>query len=109
MHFHTSQVSGNSAIFTIPAVEAVITYKWNAFGRRLLLLELAVYLAWLMSFTGFTWLIQVGVTAGKAYTTRSVYKPHKPSDSMIGFHQQNADAQWHVPACTMCLAQQACS
>eukprot|EP00877_Chromochloris_zofingiensis_P000357 jgi/Chrzof1/10321/Cz04g37120.t1 len=52
------QVSGNSAIFTIPAVEAVITYKWNAFGRRLLLLELAVYLAWLMSFTGFTWLIQ---------------------------------------------------
>lgn len=29
-----AQVSGDASIFTIPAVEAVITYKWNAFARR---------------------------------------------------------------------------
>jgi hypothetical protein len=29
-----AQVSGDASIFTIPAVEAVITYKWNAFARQ---------------------------------------------------------------------------
>jgi hypothetical protein len=52
------QVSGDSSIFTIPAVEAVITYKWNAFARRLLRMQFLLYLVWLFSFTGFIWAIQ---------------------------------------------------
>lgn len=52
------QVSGDSSIFTIPAVEAIITYKWNAFARKLLKLEFLLYLVWLFSFTGFIWAIQ---------------------------------------------------
>ncbi|KAI8468859.1 MAG: hypothetical protein J3K34DRAFT_425772 [Monoraphidium minutum] len=52
------QVTGDPSIFTIPAVEAVITYKWNAFARRALKAQLAFYFAWLLSFTLFTWLFQ---------------------------------------------------
>jgi hypothetical protein len=29
-----TQVSGDASIFAIPAVEAIITFKWNAFARR---------------------------------------------------------------------------
>ncbi|GBF94613.1 hypothetical protein Rsub_06728 [Raphidocelis subcapitata] len=52
------QITGDAAIFTIPVVEAVITYKWNAFARRALQAQLAFYFGWLLSFTAFTWLFQ---------------------------------------------------
>lgn len=57
-------MNSDATIFTIPAVEAVITFKWNAFARRALFLQLACYLVWLLGFTGFTWNFQVGGREG---------------------------------------------
>ena len=53
-----TQVNGDATIFTIPAVEGIITFKWNAFARQALYLQLLCYMAWLVGFTGFTWLFQ---------------------------------------------------
>lgn len=52
------QITDDPTIFTIPAVQAVILYKWNTFARRALQAQLAFFFVWLMSFTGFTWLFQ---------------------------------------------------
>ncbi|GBF90826.1 transient receptor potential channel protein [Raphidocelis subcapitata] len=46
------------AVFALPAVQAVINYKWKSWARRFLLYELAAYCTWLVSFTAFTLLFQ---------------------------------------------------
>jgi hypothetical protein len=53
-------------VFALPAVAAVIHYKWATWAQRFLLYELAVYLAWLAAFTAFSLLLQVGPGAGAA-------------------------------------------
>ena len=40
-------------------LQAVITFKWNTFARRLLLVELAFFMLWLVGFNTFTILFQV--------------------------------------------------
>jgi hypothetical protein len=42
------------AVFALPAVQAVIHFKWTSWARRFLLYELAAYVVWLAAFTGFT-------------------------------------------------------
>lgn len=44
--------------FGLPAVQAVVEWKWRSFARRLLLWELAVFVVWLLAFNGFTALFQ---------------------------------------------------
>lgn len=44
--------------FGLPAVQAVVEFKWHTFARRLLLWELAFFLVWLLSFFTFTILFQ---------------------------------------------------
>ena len=51
-------------VFGLPAVQAVIEFKWHRFARRLLLAELAFFLVWLASFFAFTILFQVGWAVG---------------------------------------------
>lgn len=46
------------APFGLPAVQAVIEWKWRSFARRLLLWELAVFVLWLLAFIVFTTLFQ---------------------------------------------------
>ncbi|GLC47485.1 hypothetical protein PLESTB_000891500 [Pleodorina starrii] len=41
------------AAFGLPAVQAVVSYKWSRFARRLLLQQLGAYGLWLGSFTAF--------------------------------------------------------
>ncbi|KAL4440087.1 hypothetical protein ABPG75_003088 [Micractinium tetrahymenae] len=43
----------SSAVFALPAVQAVIQFKWARFARRLLMLELCWFLVWLVSFNTF--------------------------------------------------------
>jgi hypothetical protein len=45
--------------FGLPAIQAVIEYKWRTFARRLLLWQLAVFVCWLASFFTFAILFQV--------------------------------------------------
>ena len=42
------------AVFGLPAVQATITYKWQAFARRLLLWQLGFFLVWCAAFYTFT-------------------------------------------------------
>ncbi|PRW33106.1 transient receptor potential channel [Chlorella sorokiniana] len=44
--------------FALPAVQAVIDWKWNRFCKRLVLWELAFFLLWLFSFFDFTVVFQ---------------------------------------------------
>ncbi|EFN52792.1 expressed protein [Chlorella variabilis] len=44
--------------FGLPAVQAVIEFKWRVFAKRLLLWQLAVFLCWLASFFTFAILFQ---------------------------------------------------
>lgn len=46
------------AVFALPAVQAVIHFKWNKWARRFLLIELGAYVTWLLAFTSFTLLFQ---------------------------------------------------
>ncbi|GAB4820880.1 hypothetical protein N2152v2_007926 [Parachlorella kessleri] len=46
------------AVAVLPAVQAVITFKWNTFARRLLLVELGFFMLWLVGFNTFTILFQ---------------------------------------------------
>ena len=46
------------SIFGLPAVQAVVNYKWEKFARKLLMFELCLFLVWLASFFVFTWLFQ---------------------------------------------------
>jgi hypothetical protein len=44
---HPTQAGGCSmAVFALPAVQAVIHYKWTSWARRFLLYELAAYCTW---------------------------------------------------------------
>ncbi|KAL4438685.1 hypothetical protein ABPG77_006289 [Micractinium sp. CCAP 211/92] len=43
----------SSAVFALPAVQAIIQFKWGCFARRLLLVELCWFLIWLVSFNAF--------------------------------------------------------
>lgn len=45
-------------VFAMPAVHAVIDWKWERYCKRLLLVELGFYLLWLVSFAAFTVLFQ---------------------------------------------------
>ncbi len=47
-------------MFALPAVSAVISYKWDTWARRYLMYELAAYCAWLAAFTAFSLILQVG-------------------------------------------------
>eukprot|EP00210_Caulerpa_lentillifera_P005045 g4818.t1 len=40
-------------IWDLPAVRAVIEYKWESWAKKYLLIEFALYMAWLISFVGF--------------------------------------------------------
>ena len=42
------------AVFALPAVQAVILYKWRQFGKPMLLAQLAWFLLWLIAFNIFT-------------------------------------------------------
>lgn len=43
----------SSAVFALPAAQAVIQFKWACFARRLLMVELCWFLLWLVSFNAF--------------------------------------------------------
>lgn len=45
-------------IFMDTALQAVTNFKWHRFARRLLLVELFIFLTWLVSFTSFALLFQ---------------------------------------------------
>jgi uncharacterized membrane protein YgcG len=46
------------AVFGIPSVQAVISFKWDSFAKKMLMGELACFMVWLLGFFGFTWLFQ---------------------------------------------------
>lgn len=48
----------SSTVFALPAVQAVIHFKWTSWARTFLLYELACYGLWLAFFTAFTLLFQ---------------------------------------------------
>ncbi|GAB4819760.1 hypothetical protein N2152v2_006806 [Parachlorella kessleri] len=52
------------SVFALPAVQGVITWKWNAFARRMLLAELAFFVLWLVAFNTFTIAFQAGGRRG---------------------------------------------
>lgn len=45
-------------MFALPAVQAVINFKWTSWARQFLLYELFCYCLWLGCFTAFTLLFQ---------------------------------------------------
>lgn len=45
--------------FGDPAVQAVVEYKWAAFGRKLVSWELSLYCLWLLSFVAYLLTMQV--------------------------------------------------
>jgi len=58
-------------IWDIPAVLAIVEYKWVFWARRYLLIEFALYMAWLISFSAFLILyiqydLKRGFTKGQA-------------------------------------------
>lgn len=46
-------------VFANPAVQAVVEFKWAAFGKKLVELEFYLYLLWLLSFVVFLCLLKV--------------------------------------------------
>ena len=46
------------ATFGLPAIQAVVDFKWHKFARRFMLIELAIFLVWLAAFNYFTMLFQ---------------------------------------------------
>ena len=40
-------------IFDLPAIRAVVEYKWRNWARRYLIIEFVLYLGWLISFCAF--------------------------------------------------------
>ena len=48
----------SATVFALPAVQAVINFKWTCWARRFLMYELACYCLWLGAFTAFTLLFQ---------------------------------------------------
>ncbi|DBA98675.1 hypothetical protein WJX77_002585 [Trebouxia sp. C0004] len=45
-------------VFGLPAVQSVINFKWDRWARKLLLLEFAFYMVWLLAFQVFMLLFQ---------------------------------------------------
>ena len=63
------------AVFSLPAVQSVITFKWKAFARKLLLSELILYCTWLISFYVFCAAMQgedLGLTLYQLLATSQV-------------------------------------
>ncbi len=56
-------------------LQAVVEFKWHKFARRLLLLELAFFLVWLLSFFSFTILFQARPLARPWPLARPVLSP----------------------------------
>lgn len=48
----------SATVFALPAVQAVINFKWTCWARKFLLYELFCYCLWLGCFTAFTLLFQ---------------------------------------------------
>ncbi|CAL8463844.1 g3378 [Coccomyxa elongata] len=48
----------NANVWALPAVEAVITFKWQQWAQRWMHMELAIYLLWLLAFQIFIFLFQ---------------------------------------------------
>ncbi|GMH40202.1 hypothetical protein BSKO_08106 [Bryopsis sp. KO-2023] len=46
------------SVFGLPAVQAVLNYKWEAWAARMLKIEFIMYLSWLLSFTIFVIIFQ---------------------------------------------------
>ena len=46
------------AVFSLPAIQSVIFFKWETFARKLLIAELAVYCLWVFAFYSFTAALQ---------------------------------------------------
>lgn len=46
------------SVFGLPAVQAVLNYKWEAWAARMLMIEFIMYLSWLLSFTVFVIIFQ---------------------------------------------------
>lgn len=42
------------AVFSLPAVQAVVRFKWDAFARKILKIQLGMYIIWLCSYYLFT-------------------------------------------------------
>ncbi|PNH09915.1 hypothetical protein TSOC_003389 [Tetrabaena socialis] len=61
--------SCSAAAFGLPAVQAVVAYKWDRFARRLLLQQLGAYVLWLGAFTAFMLLFN---SADAAVTDREL-------------------------------------
>ena len=48
--------------FGLPAVQAIITHKWDTWARRVLIWEFGLYLIWLLGFQAFIILFQVSAS-----------------------------------------------
>ena len=48
---------------SVLTVQATITFKWNAWAKRCLLVELGLYLTWLIAFQVFVLLFQASRAA----------------------------------------------
>jgi hypothetical protein len=62
----------SAAVFGLPAVQAVINYKWHTWAKKFLLYELACYLAWLAGYTAFTLLFQQEVRSIPSFAKPTV-------------------------------------
>jgi len=61
MHAQCAQAGAcHYSVFGLPAVQAVLQFKWDRFGRKALLAELACFVTWLVSFSVFLLIWQVG-------------------------------------------------
>lgn len=58
------------SVFGLPAVQAVIDYKWETWAKHALLVEFVVFLCWLLSFTIFVYSFRV-----RFLTPASLYIP----------------------------------
>ncbi|GMH44122.1 hypothetical protein BSKO_12056 [Bryopsis sp. KO-2023] len=47
------QEEASLSVFSIPAIQAVILYKWEKWAKRLLQVEFVIYVAWMLSFLLF--------------------------------------------------------
>eukprot|EP00192_Tetraselmis_astigmatica_P008257 CAMPEP_0117697480 /NCGR_PEP_ID=MMETSP0804-20121206/29254_1 /TAXON_ID=1074897 /ORGANISM="Tetraselmis astigmatica, Strain CCMP880" /LENGTH=605 /DNA_ID=CAMNT_0005511739 /DNA_START=171 /DNA_END=1990 /DNA_ORIENTATION=- len=50
----------DSHMFAVPGVRAVINHKWNTYARPFMIIQLLTYSTWLLCFTGFVMLMNLG-------------------------------------------------
>lgn len=50
------------SVFGLPAVQAILDYKWETWASHLLKIEFIIYIGWLASFTIFVILLEVCVS-----------------------------------------------